>query len=383
MVLHKVWSFQAGPEHLEGSKLDLLCSPLTNTRMLLRQFWKFQFLILVVASFSPFTWADVIFDNGSPDSRNGSEMTHWFEADDFVLTQTTRLESLKFWNFEIDGYFAGFITWRICSVAADGGPGQILYSGTSAHLTHSATGMAAFGAFKEYVNTFDILPVTLPPGTYWLALHNGDVANSSSKNFFWEASKSSAGTSSYANETPFTGPWRSNAYPGLPPDLAYQINGAPLPQVTSFAAKQSSASITFSSLVGRSYRVDYKNNLTEASWTPLPGADNIRGTGDLLQVTDSSATQGRRFYRVGFSYSSYGRPEIVSFTQSDLGPRIVFRAAAGASYRVEYKNEMTDSSWSAVSGGDFITGTGDLVEVVDSAAPTGEEVHRFYRVTLY
>ena len=56
--------------------------------------------------------------------------------------------------------------------------------------------------------------------------------------------------------------------------------------------------ITFKTATGRNYRVEYKNNLTDAAWLPL-GSD-VTGTGGVVQVTDQGAltAQQTRFYRI-------------------------------------------------------------------------------------
>ncbi len=54
--------------------------------------------------------------------------------------------------------------------------GPAVFTGTSTNLTHVATGFIFFG-YLEYITTFDITPVSLPAGAYWLALHNGPLTN--------------------------------------------------------------------------------------------------------------------------------------------------------------------------------------------------------------
>jgi len=49
------------------------------------------------------------------------------------------------------------------------------------------------------------------------------------------------------------------------------------------------------SLTIRVYALEFKNSLTDSSWTALP---LIAGNGGLLRLTDSSASAGQRFYRV-------------------------------------------------------------------------------------
>jgi len=56
-------------------------------------------------------------------------------------------------------------------------------------------------------------------------------------------------------------------------------------------------SLSVSSMTGVTYALQYKNFLTDASWTTLP-ASTVAGTGDLITLQDTTAGQAQRFYRV-------------------------------------------------------------------------------------
>lgn len=58
--------------------------------------------------------------------------------------------------------------------------------------------------------------------------------------------------------------------------------------------------ISFPTLAMRTYRVERKGALTDAAWTPLPGATNVAGTGGEVQIDDTEPVTGdcpKRFYR--------------------------------------------------------------------------------------
>jgi len=255
--------------------------------------------------------AGALYDNGPPDRTNGFEMTHWIEADDFTLDAPARLENVKFWNFESSGSFEGSIVWQIYSNAevppnsaccpADI-PGTLLFSGTSTNLTHVATGFIFFG-YAEFITTFDITPVSLPAGTYWLALHNGPLTNDTSLGrVFWETTSNVGARESLSRVSPFLGPWFSNSVPpGSPSDLAFQLNGVVGPSITAFAFNEDVPKIRFTTTADQNYRVDYKNSLADASWTTVSGAEMVFGTGGVVEVGDPDlkvATLPQRFYRV-------------------------------------------------------------------------------------
>lgn len=326
----------------------------------------------------------LVYDNGPPNNLNGSEMTRWLEADDFVLPHGARLESIRFWDYEIDRYFSGTILWQIYSEDGLGRPGLILFSGISVDLIHTVTGTLGFGNFKEYVSTFEIPPISLPPGKYWLALHNGYLSNFDTQNFFWETTSSTAGFNSHSRQTPFTGDWFSNASPPLPSELAFQITGAFLPSLTGFVAEANVRKLSFTTTAGYRYRVEYKDRLSEVAWLALPGAEAVAGTGNILQVTDFLPNGlSSRFYRVTFSFSNARVPEITNFNIGRTGPAIRFMTTAGFYYRVEYKNDLGDDSWSPLNDAETIPGTGDVVEVVDSEWNPADQPNRFYRVALF
>ena len=63
-------------------------------------------------------------------------------------------------------------------------------------------------------------------------------------------------------------------------------------------------------------------------------------------------------------------------------PRISFATASGRTYRVEYKNALTDANWSTLSGAGSISGNGGVVSIDDTQAGAADLPTRFYRVVL-
>ena len=54
--------------------------------------------------------------------------------------------------------------------------------------------------------------------------------------------------------------------------------------------------LTMPAIAGKTYRVEYKNNLNDAAWTPLGG--NRLATSATLTIDDNIGAQQQRFYRV-------------------------------------------------------------------------------------
>ncbi len=54
--------------------------------------------------------------------------------------------------------------------------------------------------------------------------------------------------------------------------------------------------ITWIAPPGKSYRVEFRNDLTDPSWQPLNG--NVSILGDIGQATDLAPSPNHRFYRI-------------------------------------------------------------------------------------
>jgi hypothetical protein len=81
---------------------------------------------------------------------------------------------------------------------------------------------------------------------------------------------------------------------------AHDIANAIL-RITEFVFDNGVPQISFTTLAGRSHRVERKNALTDPNWVPLPNATNVAGTGGVVQVSDTEPGAGSlpmRFYRV-------------------------------------------------------------------------------------
>jgi hypothetical protein len=260
--------------------------------------------ITAVAILTVTASGEVLYDNGGPNhnpSPNGFEMTQWIEADDFSLATEARVDAIIFWDVELLANFQGTVLWQIYANNPDNTPGTLLYSG-SANSSHVQTPYAA-PPFAEYLNSFSIPPVVLGPGTYWLALHNGPLSNYFNQRVYWESSGASGARPSQSDMGPlFPRDWGSNSVPpGAPSELAFQITGAPAPRVTSIVRTSTHPQISFTTASGYTYRVEYKNSLSDLTWTAVSGAEQVSGSGAIMAVADpnaNTATLSRRFYRV-------------------------------------------------------------------------------------
>jgi hypothetical protein len=335
--------------------------------------------------------AIAIYDNGAPLSSTdpttvtGWEMTHYIQANNFFLANPSRFESLVFWDLEQPGYFAGSIVWQIYSDNGDGTPGTLIVNGTSRNLTHSGTGFTAFGNFSENITRFELGPLSLPTGSYWLALHNGDLSNGATGtvqdwNFYWEATRNITAALPLKKIAPYDGSWFSLTNPK---DAEFQISGVASPGMPIVTIDGAVAEISFASTAGFNYRVEYKDGLVNAGWTSLPGAENVTGNGNVIRLTDGDfGTLVHRFYRVTLPYNGIGIPVISDFGSASGLPQISFTTAAGYFYQVQYRNDLSDLSWAPLGGVETIVGTGGIISLSDSDPNLGAYPRRFYRAVL-
>ena len=67
-------------------------------------------------------------------------------------------------------------------------------------------------------------------------------------------------------------------------------------RITSIAAAAGNTQISLQSVAGKTYRLEYRDDLVAGSWATL--LDQVSGTGGTLQVIDAGAGgKSKRFYR--------------------------------------------------------------------------------------
>jgi hypothetical protein len=135
--------------------------------------------------------AALIYSNGVPGSSvGGTEISTYFLAEDFTLTQAATLNSVRFWDLDNGSGYLGSITWAIYSNnGSTNEPGVPLAGPTNTTaVTRTLTRPG------EYQNDFNTLPVPLSGNTtYWLALHNGALGPNGDHQFYWEWDHTASG----------------------------------------------------------------------------------------------------------------------------------------------------------------------------------------------
>jgi hypothetical protein len=152
----------------------------------------------------------IVYNNGGPNGLDGSEMSAFVQAEDFSFLTSSIFNGIRFWDIEVSPMSGGInIDWAIFTNAA-GSPGSQLFGGTAAS-SRTSLGVDAFG-FEHWQNDIAVGPVTLGPGTFWLALHEGsDFVNN--RAFFWETTDPN-GTHTGVEQAGGAGPFGDPVYPG-------------------------------------------------------------------------------------------------------------------------------------------------------------------------
>lgn len=128
--------------------------------------------------------AGLIFDDSLPGATDsdGSEVTFFVIANDFVLSQTSTLESVKFWTNEGFGArqggnpWDGTIEYFLFSDAGGGPASSAFASGDGQSIARTFLGLSSMPSldqFQLYHYEFSIeSPVLLQGGVkYWIGLH--------------------------------------------------------------------------------------------------------------------------------------------------------------------------------------------------------------------
>jgi hypothetical protein len=173
-------------------------------------------------------------------------------------------------------------------------------------------------------------------------------------------------------------PWAVNTQQLSTTNSFTVIVSAPNPvfKITSITITNGVAVITWNSVAGNYYRLQYKNHLLDVNWTDL--APDILATGAVTTVTNVLGGVPQRFYRVGLvTYQSLAQPTIQSLEITNSAVKITWSSVAGHVYRLQFKANVADANWLDV-----------LPDVIAAEAITtktdtvGTAPQRFYRIWL-
>ena len=136
----------------------------------------------------------VVYNNGAPNEVSGTLMTDFVVAENFTLGTAASISNIRFWSIQSSfADYAGSVYWAVYSDVASL-PGAVVQGGVTATVAEVATGLSTGFGYAEYL--LDI-PVTfaLGAGNYWLALHNGPLANTATTEMLWSTTTLAVGAS--------------------------------------------------------------------------------------------------------------------------------------------------------------------------------------------
>lgn len=84
--------------------------------------------------------------------------------------------------------------------------------------------------------------------------------------------------------------------PNLSATRAFRISVLPAPQITGISHTSGGMiSISLQTVVGKTYRLEYKDHLSDPAWTSL---GDFPATSGSLTINDNPGAAGQRFYRI-------------------------------------------------------------------------------------
>jgi hypothetical protein len=87
-----------------------------------------------------------------------------------------------------------------------------------------------------------------------------------------------------------------NGVPPMSGTQTFTVTVLPVPQMVFGSPSSGILPLTFGTLPGQNYQVQYKDDLSDPSWTALAPA--VLGTGGVLEVDADMTGQSQRFFRL-------------------------------------------------------------------------------------
>ncbi len=145
--------------------------------------------------------------------------------------------------------------------------------------------------------------------------------------------------------------------------------------ITDFKQTNGTAAVTWNSVSGQNYRLQYKDGLADPQWHDLlPG---VTAGGITTSAASSNGVTSRRMFRVALGQGTPPPPQISGVTVTNQVATVAWNSVAGQTYRLQYKDSLADPAWHTI-----------VPDIVASAAATGgtndvsTALRRFFRVVL-
>ena len=198
-------------------------------------------------------------------------------------------------QFNVTTDSAGQLAWQFSKGAAGeptcGGIEVFGYTNTAPVLAAVSNQTVNAGATLVFTTTATDADIPADTLTFTLTVAPSGAAITPAGVFSWTAPQVlSPQTNSVTVRV------ADNGSPSLSNTKSFTIAVVPPPRVLSGTNVNGAFQLTSTTYPGRTYRVQYKDDLSASSWTIL-GSDTV-ATGYSLSVTDSSPSSRQRFYRV-------------------------------------------------------------------------------------
>ena len=173
--------------------------------------------------------AAIIHDEGAPNRVNGSNLSSFVTAEQFTLASAATLQGLIFFGSangnNVPSQFSGTIGFRFLSNDS-GAPGTSLALGSDSSVQLVDNGTQNWGT-NEYRFLVNLGPIPLAAGTYWLALHEGNMGTAfDGTEISWDTTGSAPAGADRQTTSQLSG---LSGYSTSPPSLklAFQLLDAP------------------------------------------------------------------------------------------------------------------------------------------------------------
>jgi hypothetical protein len=144
--------------------------------------------------------------------------------------------------------------------------------------------------------------------------------------------------------------------------------------ILSIAQSNGVIIITWSSVVGQNYVVQYRNNVTDTNWLQL--GPNILATNTLTSATDTNSNP-QRFYRIEQLATVSNTPPLIQAISISGGNVILtWSAVSGDMYKAQYRTNIV-GTWIDITPN--VTASGSTASITNAIGNSPQE---FFRIVL-
>jgi hypothetical protein len=147
-------------------------------------------------------------------------------------------------------------------------------------------------------------------------------------------------------------------------------------RIISITTSNGVATITWISVPGNYYRLQYSDNLTSTNWTSV--TPDVLATNETTTMTNVLGNSTQRFYRVMLVQATdLPQPVIQSITMTNGVATLIWSAVPTHIYQLQYNENLSSPNWTGVSPN--VTASGQTATTTDVV---GISTQRFYRIFI-